>query len=503
MDKNFIKIKNGENIKVNQIPYMKFDLFYENVLQLALNGYSIIHYFAYNDNFQTRLIAVFRKQNFLYIATTDAPDEYQNLTEKSIKFHNYERELAEEFAIKTINHPWLKSLRYHSNFLGKTDVFGNDYSNEIPGNYEFYSITGEEIHEVGVGPVHAGIIEPGHFRFNCIGEKILHLEIQLGYQHRGIEKQILQLKKSALPILIESVAGDTSIANSLCFSEAIESLANVEVNEEYEKIRGIALELERIANHVGDLGALSGDIAFLTAAAYYGRIRGEFLNILLEVCGNRFGKGFIRPGGSKFLININQRRLFLNKLKKLKKEIIEIADMLFNNAGVLSRFESTGIIETDIANDLGLVGPVARASNLFYDVRYDLPTGIYRNISIKVATEKNCDVMARALVRYKEILHSLDIIETLLNNLEGTKPNKNINYSLSPNSLVVSVQEAWRGELSHCIITDPDGNILRYKIKDPSFNNWIGLAIAMRNEEISDFPLCNKSFNLSYCGHDL
>jgi Ni,Fe-hydrogenase III large subunit len=503
MGDKFLKIGNGEKINTEKIPDICFNEFYEEMLRLALDGYNIVHYFAYKDNLKTRLVAILRKQNFLYIASAIAPDKYESLTVKCAKFHNFERELAEEYAIKPINHPWLKSLRYHPNFSGKSDIFGNDYSEDIPGKYEFYSITGEEVHEIAVGPVHAGIIEPGHFRFNCAGEKVLHLEIQLGYQHRGVEKQILNTRGSKLPVLIESVAGDTSVANSLSFSMAVENLANIAVNKELEKIRGIALELERIANHIGDLGALSGDIAFLPAAAYYGRIRGEFLNIFLEICGNRFGKGFIRPGGARFIISDNQRILFLSKLKILRKEIIEVAEMLFNNAGVLSRFESTGAVNTDIANDLGLVGPVARASNISYDVRYDLPAGIYRDISIRVVNEKNCDVMSRALVRYKEVLASLDIIENLLESLEDTKPYKNIEYYLDPDSLVVTLQEAWRGELSHCVITDSNGDILRYKIKDPSFNNWIGLAVAMRDEEISDFPLCNKSFNLSYCGHDL
>ncbi|KAA0258244.1 hydrogenase [Deferribacter autotrophicus] len=503
MDNKLLKINNGQKIKLADIPHFSFDEFYEEILSLALNDYYIVHYFAYEDKGKIRLVAVLRRKNWLFVGISDTPEKYPALTCKCTKFHMFEREIAEQFAIKPVGHPWLKSVRYHANYLGKEDIFGNDYSEDIPGRYEYYSVEGEEIHEVAVGPVHAGIIEPGHFRFNCAGEKVLHLEIQLGYQHRGIEKQILNANKKQLPVIIESIAGDTAVANSLCFSEAVEALANIQVGMEAKKIRGLALELERIANHIGDLGALSGDIAFLPPASYYGRIRGEFLNMLLAICGNRFGKGLIRPGGIRFSITDKQKEEFVNRIKKLKSEIVHIGDMLFNQAGVLGRFESTGIVGTEIAQQLGLVGPAARASGILYDARYDLPAGVYQEIPLKVVTEHTGDVMARALVRYNEALQSLDIVETLLTELENNNSYKHTEFELEPDNFVVTVHEGWRGELSHCIITDSKGDILRYKIKDPSFHNWMGLAIAMRNEDISDFPLCNKSFNLSYCGFDL
>ena len=177
----------------------------------------------------------------------------------------FEREIAEQFGIRPEGHPWLKMVRYQANESGRPDVFGNDYSEDIPGNYDYYAVEGDEIHEVAVGPVHAGVIEPGHFRFNCIGERVLHLEIQLGYQHRGVEKLFLNADIKRLPILAEGIAGDTAVGHSLCMAQAVEALAAIDTDVGARIIRTIGLELERIANHVGDLGALSGDVAFFTA----------------------------------------------------------------------------------------------------------------------------------------------------------------------------------------------------------------------------------------------
>jgi Ni,Fe-hydrogenase III large subunit len=351
--------------------------------------------------------------------------------------------------------------------------------------------------------VHAGVIEPGHFRFNCIGERVLHLEIHLGYQHRGVEKLFKDADVKRLPILAEGIAGDTAVGHSLCMAQAVEAMAAIKTDAGARTIRTIGLELERIANHVGDLGALSGDVAFLPPANYCGRMRGDFLNMSLWICGNRFGKGLVRPGGVRFPITAEDRRVLTERLAELKPQVEHVIDLLFGTSSVRSRFEGCGVVGTSDAEKLGLVGPAGRASGIPYDVRRCFPTEDYQRLDIPQKAETTCDVYARARVRAYEVLQSITIIELLLESPIETRCVEGTGIELAPSSLAVTVNEAWRGEVSHCMLTDADGNIQRYKVKDPSFHNWNGLAMALRDTGISDFPLNNKSYNLSYCGFDL
>jgi Ni,Fe-hydrogenase III component G len=227
---------------------------------------------------------------------TDLPPEalsYPALTPELTQAHWFERELAEQFGIRPEGHPWLKPLRYPR----RMPAGQQPEQVPIPGDYPFFQVTGEEVHEVAVGPVHAGIIEPGHFRFQCHGEEVFHLEIQLGYQHRGAEKLLEGAGPARALVLAESLAGDTCIGHGLACCEALEALAGCLVPVRALALRGIALELERLANHVGDLAGLGTDIGFLSTAAYFGRLRGDFLNLTLELTGNRYGRGFLCPGG--------------------------------------------------------------------------------------------------------------------------------------------------------------------------------------------------------------
>lgn len=507
MDKiEMLPITNGGLVPRKQIPLVSFARFFQLTTDLVANSGYIVQFFAYEEQDHTYLLAVLRNSN-LFVLSTVVEKEYPSLTSNvgGAKFNLFEREIAEQYGIRPSGHPWLKMLRYHANSTGRPDVFGNDYQQDIPGNYPYFQVQGEAIHEVGVGPVHAGIIEPGHFRFQCAGEEVLHLEIQLGYQHRGIETMLPRVAQRRLPILCEAIAGDTAIGHNLCCCQAIEALAGLKVYSNAASIRTIALELERIANHVGDLGALGGDVAFYPPAAYFGRIRGEFLNLLLVLCGNRFGKSLIRPGGIGLEVGMEQFDLIRAKIRELRPEIEHVGDLLFSAHTVLARFEETGTIARKTAEQLGLVGCCARASGLEYDVREFFPTERYMDLPDNTNQATRGDVYSRAMVRQEEILHSLQLIDILLAEQSETTPGVavGISHRLAPDSFVVTINEGWRGEVSHCLLTDSLGNILRYKIKDPSFHNWPGLAMALRNQQISDFPLCNKSFNLSYCGFDL
>ena len=415
----------------------------------------------------------------------------------------FEREIAEQYGILPEGHPWLKMVRYHANYRGRPDLFGNNYAEEIPGNYDYYSVEGEEIHEVAVGPVHAGVIEPGHFRFNCIGERVLNLEIQLGYQHRGVEQMLVNAAAKRLPILAEGFAGDTAVCNALCMAQAFETLSGVSPDPGARIIRTIALELERIANHVGDLGALSGDVAFLPPANYCGRMRGDFLNMTLWMCGNRFGKGLVRPGGVRFPLTDEDRRTLIERIEEISPQVKHTIDLLFATSSVRSRFEGCGTVSTEDAAKLGLVGPAGRACGDPYDVRRCFPSEHYPRLEVPAHALTSGDVFARAKIRADEVMQSIEIIQSLLERPVETDCVEDPVTTPAPDSFVVTLNEAWRGELSHCVITDAAGKIMRYKVKDPSFHNWNGLSMSLRDTGISDFPLNNKSYNLSYCGFDL
>ena len=504
---NLLQIQNGQAISRADIPDLDFAVFQNTVLEATrLNGF-VVQFFAYEDEqSRLKLVTVLRSEQKLYVTGCSLADEYPSLTPECEKFHMFEREIAEQFGVRPKDHPWLKMVRYHENYRGKEDVFGNDYSQDIPGNYPYFQVEGDAIHEVAVGPVHAGIIEPGHFRFQCAGEEVFSLEIQLGYQHRGAEKLLEQAGQPLhrLPVIAESIAGDTAIGHSLCHSQAIEALAGLEVNEGAKIVRTVALELERIANHIGDLGALSGDVAFNPPLNYFGRIRGEFLNLSLTMAGNRFGKGLVRPGGIAFPVLEEQRRIMKDKIADETPGIENVCDLLFSAHTVLARFDQTGTVPQPIAEKLGLVGYAGRASGLSYDARVSFPTEAYDQVAANSNEKTAGDVCSRARVRHEEIMHSMQSITQLLAKEVDAEPIPvPASYTLAPDSFVVTINEAWRGEVSHCLLTDKDGSILRYKVKDPSFHNWTGLAMSLRNQGISDFPLCNKSFNLSYCGFDL
>ena len=502
MTSPFLTVSNGRKVGRETIPHLSFDEFRSSALDIVRSGGKVVQHFVYQENETFKLLTVLRTDK-LYTASTDVPDAYPSLSCECEPFHMFEREVAEQFGILPEGHPWLKMVRYHPNYTGKKDCFNNDYSQDIPGNYDYYQVDGEEIHEVAVGPVHAGVIEPGHFRFNCIGERVLHLEIQLGYQHRGIEKMLNTVTAKRLPILGENMAGDTTIGHGLCMSQAIEALTNVQTDDGAKKIRTIALELERLANHIGDLGALSGDVAFLPPANYFGRIRGDFLNLSLLICGNRFGKGLVRPGGVRFDLADDVRQTLTERINELRPQVEHVLDLLFSASTVRARFDGCGAVSTRDADHLGLVGPAGRGCGLAYDARRVFPTEYYGSIDIPENKLDSGDVYARAKMRSDEILQSLSIIEEIIKKPVTTKPVAASRFDMAPSAFVVTVNEAWRGEVSHAVLTDENGGILRYKVKDPSFHNWNGLAMALRDTGISDFPLNNKSFNLSYCGFDL
>jgi Ni,Fe-hydrogenase III large subunit len=439
----------------------------------------------------TRLVAViaFDVDNTLAVGRS-APfaGSYPSLTLTHPQAHLFEREVFEQHGLVPDGHPWLKPVR-------RTD-------GSAPANGEFFRVDGREVHEVAVGPVHAGIIEPGHFRFQCAGEEVLHLEIALGYQHRGVENALIGGPHRATMAQIETVAGDTTIAHATAHATLLETLAGTEAPLRAQWLRAITLELERLANHTGDLGALANDVAFLPTSAACGKIRGDFLNLTALVCGNRFGRRLVRPGGCPLDLEPARLEQLRARLTTALVDVEQAVAWLWDAASVRARFENVGTVFPKQAADLGLVGVAARACGIVRDVRYDHPTGWHRFAQAPVAVWPGGDVFARARVRSLELQRSGQFLKEQL----AAAPDGPTFEALAPpapESFAVSLVEGWRGEVCHAALTDATGRFRRYKIVDPSFHNWTGLALALRGQAISDFPICNKSFNLSYCGFDL
>lgn len=440
---------------------------------------------------------------WLSLWSTQVRDSYPALTPECMAAHWFEREIAEQWGIIPEGHPWLKPIRFHRSYHAGRDAWGRSAAMEIvPGVMDFFEMEGEEVHEVAVGPVHAGIIEPGHFRFQCHGEQVFHLEISLGYQHRGIERALVGGPDKRTIHYMETAAGDTTIGHALAYCQLVEALAGCAVPARAHALRAVALELERLANHAGDLGALANDVGYLPTASYCGRIRGDFLNMTALLCGDRFGRGLVRPGGTAFDVDDALRTKLDERLTQARRDLTGAVNLLWNTSSVRARFENAGFISRDTCSNLGLVGVAARACGVERDVRAQFPSGHFLSAQIPVSTCPAGNVYSRAFVRWQEIENSLSFLQEQLNSLPHGPVRAEIGGA-SRNAMAVSMIEGWRGEICHAGSTDGQGKFQHYKIVDPSFHNWMGLAMALRDQQISDFPLCNKSFNLSYCGHDL
>jgi Ni,Fe-hydrogenase III large subunit len=487
----FYLLGNGTSVPWADVPEWPVDEFVAATAAELERGGRLCAWFGVPENSATRLVVViaFDADNTLAVGrSTPAVKSYPALTPRHPQAHLFEREVWEQHGLVPEGHPWLKPVR--------REAGGH------PAAGKFFRVEGGDIHEVAVGPVHAGIIEPGHFRFQCNGEEVLHLEITLGYQHRGIEEALGGGPHPATMGQMETIAGDTTIGHATAHATVMEGLAGTEAPLRAQWLRAIALELERLANHTGDLGALANDVAFLPTSAACGKIRGDFLNLTALMCGNRFGRGLVRPGGCKFDMEADRIAQLLNKLRAARGEAAAAADWLWDSNSVRGRLELTGTVTMAEAGEIGLVGPAARASGLLRDVRFDHPAGWHRFAQVPVAVWPGGDVLARAQVRWLEVRRSGKFLEEQL----AAPPEGGIFDPVSSpavDTLAVALVEGWRGEICHVALTDTAGRFRRYKVVDPSFHNWTGLALALRGQAISDFPICNKSFNLSYCGFDL
>ncbi len=435
-------------------------------------------------------------------ARAAADERYPSLTRQFPAAQIFERELWEQTGLLPEGHPWLKPVRFEDERQGQM------------GDYPFFKVRGHEVHEVGVGPIHAGVIEPGHFRFMCHGEQVQHLEIQLGYQHRAVEALLLQKPAQRLSPLVESIVGDSVLAYSWAFNAALESLANRPVAQVTQASRAIGLELERIAMHLATLTGLATDIAYLQPAGTYQRLRTAIINTSQRICGNRFGKGWIRPGAAA-PIGEALRADVLQTLRSFLPDFQQDNTLMRTSRSTQARFQGVGTVPTQAALDLGLSGVVARASGVTMDLRRALPDGLYAAHPPELVTQNHDttgDCWARLCQRMSEAEAStqwlmdrladpaLDLADTPAPFAAGGLSG---DWTLKPDALCVSLIEGVRGPVMVALETGASGQLIHAKVQDPSLANWFGLAFALRDQQISDFPICNKSFDLSYCGNDL
>jgi Ni,Fe-hydrogenase III large subunit len=498
---NYLSIKNNQTIPVASIPELEYQAFLEQAIFTLMKSPAshCVNYFGFFQADKIKLICCIADDdlNAINISSciVDAKQSLPSFSNHNLVFEKFEREIHENFGIAYTDHPWLKPVRFPFNRFNK---------NTTVADYSFFTIDSEELHEVGVGPIHAGIIEPGHFRFICNGEQILHLEIQLGYQHRGIEQLFLEKKKILQRItLAENISGDSVAGHTVAFVNIWESLCNHRPGRDLQVSRTLALELERIAVHTGNLSGMCTDVGYQLGSAVYGRLRTPVINYFQKWCGNRLAKGLIRAGKTNFPFSHELASELTNLLLEYEKDFEEISEELFSMPSVLARFEKTGVISTEQAVAIGTVGMSARMSAVKRDIRFSHPHDLYGELNHEPLLKNHGDVHSRGRLRKREINQSIGYIKQLIQNLPEHEHKDNALLLPSPDSFTISLVEGWRGEICHCAVTDDKGELSYYKIKDPSFHNWLAVALAVRNNEISDFPVCNKSFDLSYCGHDL
>lgn len=372
----------------------------------------------------------------------------------------------------------------------------------LPADYDFVRVEGDGVHEIPVGPVHAGIIEPGHFRFSVVGEKVLRLEERLGYKHKGIERRFADLAPLDAHRLAGRVSGDSTVAYSWAYCMALESAAEVPVPERAQWLRALMLERERVANHLGDLGALGNDAALAFGLAQFSRLREDWQRLSREAFGHRFMMDAVRPGGVAGDLTLPQRDTMRRQCDELEREVKRLRQIYDEHAGLQDRFMTTGRVTPELATRLGLTGLAGRASGRAHDLRCDHDWQPYRRLRTKIATQTGGDVAARVAVRFDEVFESLRLIREICSDLPGGALAGPVALPSNEASGIGWV-EGWRGEVLVALHLSAHGGIARCHCHDPSWQNWPVLEHAVIGNIVPDFPLINKSFNLSYSGHDL
>lgn len=367
--------------------------------------------------------------------------------------------------------------------------------------YPFVQVEGDGVHEIPVGPVHAGTIEPGHFRFSVVGEKVLRLEERLGYKHKGIAKRFEELPQLQGHRLAARVSGDSCVAYSWAYCAALEAITQTICSPRPAQLRALALEHERMANHLGDLGALGNDAGFAFGLTQFSKLKEDLLRVNQAVFGARHLMDFIQPGGVASDLTVDALPLLENLYEAIVRNVSSMRDIYDDHAGVQDRFREAGVLSSALAVELDAMGLAARASGIARDLRANLPWAPYDGLELKAVTHANGDVAARVSVRFDEVFESVRICRELLANLVNGATQSAIADAES-DRLGLGIVEGWRGPVLVALETGPQGSIRRCHAHDPSWQNWPLLEYAILGNIVPDFPLINKSFNLSYSGHD-
>ena len=468
--------------------------------ELCLNGYYAI-YCVFQNNKQTPaslnvLKATFSEQSDL---------NYPSLTPIIPAANWYEREIADMFGFIALGHPDLRPLVLHENYPEKIYPLRKNFSMDSklkhkPPTFSYPKVEGEGVFEVPVGPIHAGIIEPGHFIFSQAGETVLNLEAKLFFTHRGIEKSIEGLSPNKALYLVERVCGACSVSHALSFTQAIEKLTSTPISRRAQLFRIFLAELERLYNHIGDTGNICAGIGFAPIISNCSRLKEYIMRLNEDISGNRFLRGAIILGGINRDISVLKIREIISILNDIEREYLSITSSMYKQQEFMNRVSTTGIVPHDLAKEAAFSGIAARASNVSCDTRVDFPYSLYEELNFAVITEQTGDVDARIKVRIAEVQQSLKIIRQLAPLLDQVdeQPVHTDLGEFKTNTLSIGMSESARGNNLHALILDKQQNIHRIFIRSASYSNWPALPIAAPNNIIPDFPLINKSFELCY-----
>jgi Ni,Fe-hydrogenase III large subunit/Ni,Fe-hydrogenase III component G len=435
---------------------------------------------------------------------TDASPEYPGLEAIFPAAGRLQRTVADLSGLRSTDpdrRPWLLHGSWGEDFHPLRDLVAPSAA-PGPVPYEFVRVEGEGVHEIAVGPVHAGIIEPGHFRFSVVGEKVLRLEERLGYAHKGIERRFTQLPLTEGTRLAARISGDSAVAFSWAYCQALEGLAGVVVPPRASWLRALALELERVSNHLGDLGAIINDTGFAFGLAQFSRLKELLLRAIEPALGARYLMDFVIPGGTHADLTGAGAEALGRCLAALVPEARLLRGILEEHEGVRDRLVGAGTVSQALARRLGLTGLAGRASGQAYDLRADRPWAPYDELPVRTCTRSEGDVAARVAVRFDELFESCTLIGHILERMPGG-PHRGTFPTAPPPGFGLGLIEGWRGPALIALLGGPDGAIRRCHAHDPSWENWPVLEHAIINNIVPDFPLINKSFNLSYSGHDL
>ncbi len=498
-------------VRTNQVPLVVHYLHTKPDLRGSLSLLWAVDHRPREARYEVLYLFALAERRDWLLLSTDLSDEarlFKSITPHIHAAQWYEREIRDMFGLIPQGHPDLRRLIRHEHWPKGTHPLKKDFPwdrtlGRQQGDYRFRHIEGEGVFEVPVGPIHAGIIEPGHFRFSVAGEPIMQLEVRHFWKHRGIEKLFEQQRLADAVPLAERVSGDTTIGHSLAYCQAVETLLRVDVPRRARYLRSLFLELERLHNHLGDVGAICNDTAYALAHAHCGRMKERIMQLNDRVTGSRFLRDTMTVGGVTRDITAQQRGEIVDVLDQIEKDFSELESIIFANASLTDRLETTGVLTERIAWDHGVIGVVGRASGIDQDVRRDRPFAAYDEIRPKVALYRYGDVRARLRVRMDEIHDSIRLIREIRLKLPDGPTAGEPGHEPRPGDWALSAVEGWRGEILYFIMAGEDGRIHRCKVRDPSFVNWPAIQWAVVGNIIPDFPLINKSFNLSYAGNDL